>query len=97
MTYEEKNECDFKTGLWKLWPGSIDGDVETISNSITNKNVRQKEKYKRSIKKINKSKFFIFNALLIGATNERGCNLWADIRDMKKKLVYHIILILQST
>ena len=45
MTYEEKNECDFKIGLWKLWPGSIDGDVETINNSITNENTRRKEKY----------------------------------------------------
>ena len=41
MNYEEKSECDFKTGLWKLCPCSIDGDVETINNSITDENIRQ--------------------------------------------------------
>ena len=51
-TYEEKKESDFKTGLWKLWPGSIDGDVETINNSIIDENIRQNEKYQRLIKKI---------------------------------------------
>ena len=82
----KKNECDFKTGLWKLWPGSIDGDVQTINNFITDKNARRKEKYQRPIKKISKSEFIIFNALVIAATayNKRRFNLWADNPDMKK-------------
>ena len=86
MTYEGKNECNFKTGLWKLWPGSIDSVIETINNSITDKNIRQKEKYQRPIKKTSKGEFIIFSALLIVATvyNERGCNLWADNCDIKK-------------
>ena len=40
MTYVQKIECNFKTGLWKSWPDSIDGDVETINNSITDENIR---------------------------------------------------------
>ena len=23
MTYEEINKCNYKTGFWKLWPGTI--------------------------------------------------------------------------
>ena len=65
---------------------------------ITDKNIRRKEKHQRPIKKISKSEFIIFNALLIAATanNERGCNIWADNCDIKK-LVYYKILILEST
>ena len=86
MTFEEENKCDFKTGLWKLSPCSIDGDVETINNSITDKNIRQKEKYQRLIKTISKSEFINFHALLIAATvyNERGSNHWANNCDIKK-------------
>ena len=86
MTYEKKNECDLKTGLWKLWPDSIDGDVEIINNSITDEKIRRKEKYKRPIKQISKSEFIIFTVSLIAATayNEWGCNLWADNCDIKK-------------
>ena len=59
MNYEEKNECDFKTELWELWPGSIDGDVETINNSITDENIRREEKYQRPLKKISRNLFLM--------------------------------------
>ena len=87
MTYEERNKCDYKTGFWKLWPGTIEGDVHLINDSIQKENARRKEKYQRSIKKISTSEFIMFNALLIASTvyNDRGCNLWADNCDMKKK------------
>ena len=68
MTHKEKNECDFKTSLCKLWPGSIDGDIEIINNSITDEKIRRKEKYKRPIKQISKSEFIIFTVSLIAAT-----------------------------
>ena len=87
MTYEERNKCDYKTGFWKLWPGTIEGDVHLINNSIEKENIRRKEKYQRTIKKISTNEFIMFNALLIASTvyNDRGCNLWADNCDMKKK------------
>ena len=87
LTYEERNKCDYKTGFWKLWPGTIEGDVHLINNSIEKENIRRKEKYQRTIKKISTNEFIMFNALLIASTvyNDRGCNLWADNCDMKKK------------
>ena len=87
MTYEERKKCDYKTGFWKLWPCTIEGDVTLIKDSIQKEIIQRKEKYQRSIKKISNSEFIMFNALLIVSTiyNDRGCNLWADNCDMKKK------------
>ena len=60
--------------------------LKQSKNSITNESIRQKVKYQRPIKKISKSEFIIFNALVIAATayNKRRFNLWADNPDMKK-------------
>ena len=44
MTYKEINKCDYKTGFWKLWPGTIEGDVTLINDLIQNENMQQKEK-----------------------------------------------------
>ena len=70
-----------------MWPTAISGDVTVVNDSIQKENIRQKEKYQRSIKKISTSEFIMFNAFLIASTvnNDRGCNLWGDNCDMNKK------------
>ena len=87
MSDDERSKLDYKTGLWKLWPGTIEENVTKINTSIMQDNIRRKQKYQRPLKTINTSEFIIFNALLIAATayNDRGHNLWADNRDMKKR------------
>ena len=87
MTYKEINKCNYKTAFWKLWPGTIEGDVVLINNSIQKKYIQQKEKYQRSIKKLSTITFIMFNTFLIvyKVYHDRGCNLGADNCNMKKK------------
>ena len=39
ITKQERYKYDYKTGFWKLWPGTIEGDVTLINDSIQKENI----------------------------------------------------------
>ena len=57
MSDDERSKLDYKTGLWKLWPGTIEENVTKINMSIMQDNIWRKQKYQKPLKNINTNNF----------------------------------------
>ena len=68
----------FADGFWELWPTDIDSEVVKLNNIIKRDNIKRKENYQRPIKKIQKSEYIMFHALMIAlsAYTGQGETLW---------------------
>ena len=92
--YEEKNfsvlKDDFESieeAFWKMWPQSIDSDLEKLNKVINEENTLRKQRYQRVLRLVTIKEFKIFNALIIGAgiQSKQGSMLWAKSHHLKKK------------
>ena len=45
-------EEDYNKSCWFLWPETIDKDLEKLNHIVDNDNIRRKEEYKQTIKKV---------------------------------------------
>ena len=57
-------------------------DLEKLYGIVDNDNIRRKEEYKRTIKKVSKPDFFTFHALIIttSAFSGQGEKLWNEVK-----------------
>ena len=71
---------DYSDIFWRLWPASIDNDLNKLNEGISKDNVERKKKFQRPIRTVTKAEFIIFHALLIGASvhSEQGGCLWKE-------------------
>ena len=74
------NEDNYNKSFWYLWPETVDRDLEKLNGIVDNDNMKRKEQYKRTIKKVSKSDFFVFHALIIAASahSGQGEKLWKE-------------------
>ena len=64
----EDNNDDYDKICWRLWPETLEQEIEKMNDLIEAANNDAKEIHKRVIRKVSTSEFSIFHALLIGAT-----------------------------
>ena len=81
------NPDDLSNIFWNIWPGYLDSDVEKLNDIIEKKNQANRETLRRALKKVSKSEFIIFHALLIGASifSQQGEKLWTQDDSKKRK------------
>jgi len=80
---------NFYTGFCELWPKDIDDELTRLNRIIQLDNIKRKESYQKVIRKVKKSEYIIFHAILIGATaySEQGEALWQTGDECEKKNV----------
>ena len=73
-------EEDYNKSFWFLWPETVDTDLNKLNGIVDSDNMRRKEEYKRTIKKVSKPEFFTFHALIIAASafSGQGEKLWNE-------------------
>ena len=71
---------DYNNTFWRLWPASIDNDLDRLNEAIRKDNVERKKKFQRPIRTVTKAEFIIFHALLIGSSvhSAQGVRLWKE-------------------
>ena len=65
-------EEDYNKSFWFLWPETVDIDLEKLNGIVDNDNIRTKEEYERTIKRVSKPDFLTFHALIIAASEFAG-------------------------
>ena len=50
----------------------MDKDLEKLNSIVDNDNIRRKEEYKQTIKKVSKTDYFIFHALIVATSAFSG-------------------------
>ena len=81
-----ENTEDASELFWSLWPKTVDEDLQALNKVIERQNAANRKTYRRQWKKVSKCEFFIFHALLIGASvlPQQGEKLWTE-EDRKTK------------
>ena len=81
------NNDDYDKIFWRLWPETLEQEIEKMNASIEAANNDAKEIHKRVIREVSTSEFLIFHALLIGATVhfQQGEKLWHSNNTNKRK------------
>ena len=80
---DEASQCfdkddSYADAFWKLWPCDIESEIAKLNNIIERDNIKRKENYQRPIKKVEKSEYLMFHALMIASSaySGQGETLW---------------------
>ena len=86
-TGDKFTEDDYHKSFWFIWPETIDTDLKRLNTAIEKDNLKRKEEYKRTVKKVTKKEFIIFHALMIAASSFscQGDKLWIKDKMGNKK------------
>lgn len=85
----DEARSDYNNAFWRLWPSTIQDDLEKLDSAIIKENLERKTRYQRPIRTVTKAEFIIFHALLIGASvhSSQGVRLWREDMFGKSKKV----------
>ena len=87
------DQYDLSKLFWKMFPSiNIADDIVKINEAIETANSERKKNFQRTIKKVTKSEYITFIALVIGSIcyKEKGERLFNDkIRHKKKRFAKH--------